>query len=67
MSNEEKKLYTTSQAAEYLKLSPITIKRAVRDKLLTGNLLNKRMRVFTKEELDAYAAIERKPGPKPKD
>jgi hypothetical protein len=67
MTNEEKKLFTTAQAAEYLKLSPITIKRAVRDKILKGDLLNPRMRVFTKDELDAYAAIERKPGPKPKD
>lgn len=67
MTNEEKKLFTTAQAADYLKVSPITIKRAVRDKVLKGDLLNPRMRVFTKEELDSYAAVERKPGPKPKE
>lgn len=68
MSKGERKLYTTKQAAEYLGKSIITIKRAVRDNHLTGDLLNDRMRVFTKDELDQYAEFAKtiKRGPKPK-
>lgn len=60
-----KDLYSTAQAAEYLGKSVITIKRAVASGALQGTPINPRMWVFTKAQLDAYASVKRKPGPKP--
>lgn len=65
--SEDRKLYTTKQAAEYIGRSIVTIKRAVENGHLKGEKLNDRMRVFTKAELDAYKAIPRKVGRPRKD
>jgi len=67
MNKDEKMFYSSQEAVEYTGKSIATIKRAVRDKLLIGIMVDGRTRVFTKEELDTFKSIERKPGPKPKE
>lgn len=62
MSKGEKMMYTTQEAAAYVGRSVITIKRAVRDKMLIPELHTPRLLVFTKNELDRYKSIQRKAG-----
>ena len=67
MSDDLKNIFTHRDAADYLGVTPATIKYHVHvSRKLKGTLLNPRMRVFTKAELDALAEdLGRTPGQEP--
>lgn len=55
MSDQGKEL-TSKQAAEYLGVSPVTIRQWVNRGKLQGRLLDPRRRLFTVEELEKFKA-----------
>lgn len=65
--SEGTKLYSTREAADYLGYKDVKpIKVYAKKGILKGKNVGGKAWIFTKEQLDEFAALDIKPGPKPK-